>query len=290
MPRGGGFYSEEQRENFLATAQARRQGGPAAATCGARTRSGLPCRKIPVSGGRRCLQHGGPAHARAYHRSRMDAFFAGRITVDEFRRSEARRAANKLLYRWKRDPWLRGSTIDLGANEDRFQIETGYRQFAPAVVDWLRWKFRRLQVDRVRDRDWQDVIRIELPRRVRDAGPEPALRVGGEAADQIRVWRADARQGFSKRNQADKARAGRKPAKELTLRARALSAQDRAALPMLAFEHRQTLNPLLDLCLTEDEKLAIIIALRDFFTDPNLAGPRDRWMAVLELLRKRQVS
>src|SRR5690606_12457668 len=104
----------------------------------------------------------------------------GRMSWEDFARAEAKRAANRLRARWKKDPWAPGRTIDLGSYEERFQIELGRPDerghvIAPAVLDWLRWKFRRLQVDRQRDNEWAAVLRFDYPDRGRAAGQAPGI-------------------------------------------------------------------------------------------------------------------
>lgn len=75
-----------------------------------------------------------------------------------------------------------GTTIDLGAHEDALRaalaargVPYDMRTLAPAVADWLRWKFRRYQIDRTDAARWERVLAGDLPRRVKDAGPPPAV-------------------------------------------------------------------------------------------------------------------
>ena len=68
------------------------------------------------------------------------------------------------------EPWRPGQTIDLGAFEERFLIESGSARLGaavrvpPAVLDWLRWRYRRLKIDRKRDEEWLRVLREDYPR------------------------------------------------------------------------------------------------------------------------------
>lgn len=110
-----------------------------------------------------------------------------------------------------------GTTIDLGAHEDALRaalaargVPYDMRTLAPAVADWLRWKFRRYQIDRTDAARWERVLAGDLPRRVKDAGPPPA----GYQADALcaceapaggAVWTPDNRDGdaHSKRQRPD---------------------------------------------------------------------------------------
>ena len=77
-------------------------------------------------------------------------FQSGKLSPANWHRHEAKRAANRLHDKWKKDPWLPGWTIDLGQAEG--EMTDSLRDFgvdgdrlAPAVVDWLRWRYRRTQ-------------------------------------------------------------------------------------------------------------------------------------------------
>ena len=135
-------------------------GDPRAPICGARTRNGGACRQPPFKDGNgRCTRHGGPALARLHRERQIADVRAGRMSFTDWHRAEARRAANRLQYQWKRDPWLPGSTIALtAADEDALRADmqaTGLGlpyldAMPPAVADWLRWRWRRLRVDQDR--------------------------------------------------------------------------------------------------------------------------------------------
>ena len=161
-----------------------RRGGSLAPTCGARNRRGGTCQLPPIKGGNgRCIRHGGPALARLYRERQIADVKAGRMSFADWQRAEARRAANRLHDRWKRDPWLPGSTIALtAADEDALRADVlavgrglpPAEAMPPAVADWLRWRWRRFRVDQDRPDRWRDVLTGQtLRERLAKAGARP---------------------------------------------------------------------------------------------------------------------
>ena len=174
MPLPPGFKSETQRENFLEAARLHRRGGPLSIACGARSKTGRTCTQVPITGSLRCLRHAGPDAARVHRQNQLAGLRTGRVSPAEFARAETRRARNRLVEGWKRNPSLPGQTIDLGPNEGRFQAALGALGVAPgtalpALMDWLRWRFQRLQLDRPNDAAWTRAVLTDLPRRMADA-------------------------------------------------------------------------------------------------------------------------
>lgn len=174
MPNAG-VHSLVHSERLQAAARLVRRGGPEAATCGARTRSGAVCTQEPLVGGHRCLRHGGPKAAAAHRERQLAGMRSGRVTPEVFARAEARRARNRLLDAWKRNPSLPGATIALGEDEGRFQdalavfgVQSGTD--LPAVMDWLRWRFRRHMIDHADVGAWTRAVRDGLPGRRSAAG------------------------------------------------------------------------------------------------------------------------
>lgn len=169
-----GFKSDAQRENFLEASRDHQRGGPLARNCGVILRDGTPCRRLPPKSEARCRVHGGPHAARRFRTRQIEGLRTGRVSPEEFARAEARRARNALLDRWKVDPTQAGATIDFGANEWRF-VEAAQRRdvdvltLLPAIADWLRWRWQRLQIDRQDDRAWMRTCREDLPRRASKA-------------------------------------------------------------------------------------------------------------------------
>lgn len=173
--KGGGFFDLAHKLAFERERARVRFGGPDQRRCGALTRSGHICQKTPLAGEFRCLAHGGPALARRYRAAQLEALRKGELSQAEFDRAEAKRAANRLRDRWKRDPWVPGATLDLGEHEDAFLRDLGYCGFdvdtlPPAVADTARWRWRRFCLDRPRYQEWASFCSEDLPRRVRLAG------------------------------------------------------------------------------------------------------------------------
>ena len=141
------------------------------------------CRGKPLTGSMRCIKHAGPRAARAFRERQRKAYLSGNLSHEDWTRAEAKRAANRLRDQWKKNPWLEGRTIDLGEHEQAFSASVRLHRvklddLPPAVVDWLRWKFRRFQVDRSDDSKWADVLQVQLPERLRKIGPGPRTRTG----------------------------------------------------------------------------------------------------------------
>ena len=208
MQRPPGFKSETQRENFTDKARLHGRGGPLSPTCGVRTRTGRVCTQVPIKEGKgRCLRHCGPDAARAHRETQLRQMKTGKTSPEAFARAEARRARNKLINGWKKNPSLPGKTIDLGTHEGTFRdavaaLGVDVDALYPAQSDWLRWRFQRTQVDRTADAAWLRAVRVDLPKQIRDADAamvwvrlgsvdkrtkegrvlKAALRTGGEAA------------------------------------------------------------------------------------------------------------
>jgi len=240
----------------------------------------------------RCLRHAGPKAARAYRQRQFDDMQAGKISYAEFARSEGKRAANRLRDQWKKDPWVHGRTIDLLEHEMAFQGEllhwNGSRRLAPAVLDWLRWKFRRLQIDRAQNEAWALLLRDELPRRVRDAGDPPPGWVE-EAPTAPATWHAAAAPGAGKRRRGDQPKARRDAAVARTL---TFAAPDDAVDPLevarIVNDCRDVLLPLLDLCETEEERSSLTATLIQYRRAPQQdRKAHERWLSAVANLRSR---
>jgi hypothetical protein len=160
-------------------------------------------------------------------------------------------------------------------------------RIAPAVLDWLRWKYRRLQIDRRRDDEWLRVLREDYPRRVRDAGAPPT-QVGGEGGPSRPLWVAERAPTTSKRQRLDARRDVLQP-QPRPLQERDVPEQERDsnALALMVAEHRGTLAPLLDKCRSENEQRTLIVALWDYLAAPTDAGTGVRWRDVVTELMSR---
>lgn len=173
-----GFSSDRHRQDFEAARDQVRRGGPLAACCGARLRSGGVCGHPPVEGSRRCRMHCGPVASRRLRAREIERLAAGDLDHETFVRNEARRAANRLRDVWRRQPWTPGATLDLGTHEHAFadaMAGAGYPldRLAPAIADAARWRWRRTMVDRRDHAGWLRWATTELPRRVEASGRPP---------------------------------------------------------------------------------------------------------------------
>lgn len=290
MPAGKGFYSEDQEANFRAANVLYRRGGQLEQVCGARTRTGGACLGKPISGSTRCAKHAGPKAAREFRERQRQAYFAGRLSHEQWTRAEAKRAANRLRDRWKKDPWMPGCTIELGEREWTFRQESGLAHcpdpMPPAVLDWLRWKYRRLQIDRKCDQEWLRVLREELPKRLSKVGPanmEAMKLQEQERAAAVMKWHVVPPEQFSKRSALDRPSTPAPP-KPRSLRGPGRPKRQaephpdqRQEIALFVHRHREVLGPMFERC-REDEQTTIIEALRAFVADPNNRGVRDRWM------------
>jgi hypothetical protein len=299
------FYSAAHEHAFRAGSDRVQRGGPDAPVCGARTRQGRPCQNTPIREGKgRCLRHAGPHAARAHRERQLQGLRTGRVSPEEWNRAEARRAANKLSRAWRKDPWVSGTTIDLGPHEDALRADLAargvghdMRTLAPAVADWLRWKFRRYQIDRTDAARWEGLLRDDLPRRVKEAGPPPA----GCQADALgaceapaggAVWTPDDNAGDarSKRQRPDlhkvepKVR-GKGYGRPGRPRTQPADPDEMEGLMKVYRQALDTVAPMIALCRTSGDQLALLRALRDFVQNPNDPGARDRWIEAAGRLR-----
>lgn len=293
MPRGGGLYSSEQEANFRAANVLHRRGGHNEVLCEARTRTGGMCRQKPLRGSRRCLRHAGPHAARAFRERQLRDLGRGMITPQEFAAHEARRAANRLRDRWKKDPWLPGTTIDLGEHEGAFQQESGLahksQPTAPAVLDWLRWKYRRLQMDRKRDAEWVRVLREDYPKRVVQAGQPNAADFESTSASAhgAALWSACGRTPFSKRQNLDRVNVSRP---QPQLRMPAMKSRKRESEPSpeaiaaLCTKYAPLLNQLFPKCGDDAERQAVVAALHAHDADPQDPKAAMRWSETIRVL------
>jgi hypothetical protein len=303
----GGFWNDDHEAAFAAGRARTARGGPDAAICGARTRTGSACEGLPIREGKgRCLKHAGPHAARLFRERQRSDFLAGRVSAEVWLRAEARRAANRLGWAWKRNPWTPGSTIDMGRAEDGLQQALTERgldvaALAPAVADWLRWQYRRTQNDRTDDRAWQRVL-AALPGRIANAGARPATEEDDTPpapasalpahATRARKWAVRAMPGTratsAKRALSDRPRAPEAVrTKGYGRRCRPRTQPPQGAelngLMEVYRAHHAMLALMLDRCVTEGERLAVLRALRDYLANPDAPGPRAQWLSWVHL-------
>lgn len=321
---GHGFWHEEH-EAALGAARVRVQrGGPDAVVCGARNRTGAACLNLPIREGKgRCMNHAGPHAARLHRERQRQAFLSGKISHTEWSKAEARRAANRLGWAWKKNPWVPGTTIDLGPAEHDLRADLLRRgldvaTLAPAVADWLRWRYRRTQIDRQDERGWLRTLVEVLPGRITKAGPRPDAMPADVGADvvagaevaytaepsnaaqprtrapvKVRTWTPDGESSArtSKRLRDDTPRApkvirGKGYGRRGRPRTQPPKEEEMDDLMAAYRAHRVTVAPMLERCRSEGEQLAVLRALRDFMADPSDAGARDRWCTYVRTLRE----
>lgn len=283
-----GFLSEDHRRNFEAARDAVRLGTPVQARCGARTRSGGTCRHPPLSGFKRCAKHGGVAAARALRERQVVALAKGEMSVEDFQKEEARRAANRLREVWKKDPWHPGRTLDLGVHEAGFRAELerfgwDVEWIAPFVAEKARWRYRRSMLDRPNPAAWMEFMVDVFPDAVRAAGPAPEGWAGssaggiGEAAfttpDKLSPW--------SKRRKLDTAPAPAPVAK--ATKRRPVEEDERAELLGFLLAQREALVSVMKLARGEDDILEIARRHRARLAAPGDRKAMERW---LDLVRE----
>jgi len=215
------------------------------------------------------------------------------MSSEAFARVEARRMANAVRNAWRRDPWTPGRTIDLGEHEQRFLTESGLAcqsaPVPPAVLDWLRWRYRRLQLDHRRDGEWARVVNEEYPRRVRDAGPPPAGHDPSAGAVDKSVWTVRTPATGSKRLRSDPMRVSSPEPAARAMMPTPFDSIDvsEADLARVAYEHRDILGPLLRLCHGMSEQRLVIRELAIYLHRPtDLAAVRS-WASLVSTLRAR---
>ena len=148
-----GLHSEEQRRNFLDASRRFWFGtGADARRCGAPTRAGTPCRCVTVRGRDRCALHLGLPQAADRRVRLLERVAQGEATPEQAERAGVRAAVNRQRSLWRRDPWAHGATLDLGDAQGAMEAAlrgAGHdpRRLPPAVLDGLRWRWRRAFLD-----------------------------------------------------------------------------------------------------------------------------------------------
>jgi hypothetical protein len=250
-----GFLNDRHRTAFELARDEHRRGGALAKCCGAHTRNGTACGMPPLKGHTRCLRHAGPHAARRHRDEQLHELAAGRLDPAVFEKAEKRRAANRMRQLWKKDPWISGSTLALGSHEDAFRASLtalGWRveDIPPAVLDWARWRFRRLQIDRQQDTGWAEAL-VELRDQVARAGhPADELRAdcGGGAA----FFTPDRVSGYSRRTRLDISNTRSEVSKQV--KARRSKPANAADLFELLRRHRSDLATVLALCASDEDR------------------------------------
>lgn len=296
------FQNEAHEVLFRERARLTARGAVSAPICGARTRTGGACQNPPIREGKgRCLNHAGPKAANEHHERLWREFQSGKLNPADWHRHEAKRAANRLHDRWKKDPWLPGRTIDLGPAEG--DMTDALRDFgvdvaglAPAVADWLRWRYRRTQIDRTDAGAWARAVRTELPKRVYQAGVRRFAFEGATEGPQRGAQRPackvdPARDGLpSKRGVPDQPKApkmirGKGYGRRGRPRTQPAGDGELAGLMELYRQSQATVGPMMEHCANDGDKLALLRALRDYLADPNEPRALARWLSMARDLR-----
>jgi len=306
-----GIRNEEHAAALAAARVLVQRGGPAAAVCDARTRTGAACQQPPVREGKgRCLGHAGPHAARLYRERQRKAFMSGRISAEVWNRAEARRQVNRQGWAWKKNPWLPGRTIGLGAAEVDLRDDLAGHgldvdALAPAVADWLRWRYRRTQIDRRDDGAWLRAIMDTLPERIAKAGACPARTAAEEAGRRPKrgvdtthwrplPWAADMDgakpSAASKRALPDMPRApcvlrGKGYLRPGRPRTQAAGRDELAALMEVYRANVGLAAPMLVQCATDGDRLAVLRALREFIGKPDDRRAREAWLVMVQRFR-----
>lgn len=278
------FVDDKHRQAFIEARKTTLRGGGGEAICGARTRTGGACRQPPLKGHIRCLRHAGPKAANLRYERLLRAFARGKVSFEELTRAQRRRAANRTRDLWKRDPWVNGTTIDLGPHEEAFQIEIGEparrgRVIAPAVLDWLRWRYRRLQIDRRNDASWSQVVSSEMQRRICAAGPQPHDYDPAPPCDPEPVWRVEGKPSW-RRQRLDQPRSKRDKPRAVPVRPVA-AFDDPQDMSLLYVQHRDILAPIFARCSSDEERRGVLSLLKKVIDDPDDLKARQRWMRLL---------
>lgn len=296
-----GFQSPEQEANFYEARKDYIFGQSHLPICGARSRNGGQCRNPSLQGHARCLQHAGPKASNERHERLKEAFFDGKLSWSAWQAHEARRARNRLRWAWKRNPWHHGQTLDLGPLEDSLAgvlRARGHNPLAlpPAVLDWLRWRYRRLQVDRNADQKWFETLALTLPERLRHAGAmppgwEPDLSGTGAVPGLERIGGVMTAKPSSKRTILDKPKApaeGRR--KKISLgrkRLRPVPNDELAFVQKVAMENRVALASLYEKCSGQHERAAVLAALVALAREPDNPALQKAWRKVAMTLARR---
>lgn len=289
MPQRPAFQSDEHENQFREQARHFYFGAPSALTCGARTRVGGACTNPPIKEGKgRCLSHCGPHAARAFRERQKRRFEAGSITATEWNRAEGRRAANRLSDKWKNDPWHPGSTIDLADHEHSFRVALGdidINAVPPAVVDWLRWRYRRTQIDKCHYSAWVKARLEDLPARIAQASEKPAQRSMGSTRPEApsQIWKVGQTGGVSRRSLPDKPKAppvirGKGYTRPGRPRTRPANTDELEDLQRIYRENATALVPVMERAQGELKQLAALRTLRDYLSNPRNAAAHRRWM------------
>lgn len=283
------FKDDAHRQKFEAARARACLGGVDRECCGARLRTGGFCALPVVSGCKRCRKHGGPAQAQAVRQKQLVALSKGELSPADFERFEKRRAANRLTYRWRSNPWLPGATIDLAEHEGRFRTELaglGFRVNAipPAVLDSARWKFRRMVLDRGRSNIWTDFVTTKLQVLIDRAGAAPPPVDGVQLVESPAFVAAPLGANSKRRRPDEKVGPAHRVAPTNAPIPAPRGGESEAASRAL-WEHRAALAAVLGLARSDADKLAIGAAFVRLQQRPGDPDETRRWADLVRRLK-----
>ena len=274
--------------------------------CRAKTRKGVRCSAPVLAGFDLCLRHAGPVGSRVRRERELREFAAGRITPEQWARSEARRVRNRIgNQRRYRDSWFKpGLTLAfVPALEAKFQESARallggltWDDLPDRTRDRLRWAWRRYQLDRDRSEAWRakaHAALVELA--ARGPLPDAIEHDDGTGAHVIVVERRPT--GFSRRTrmtetEVERARASPRqlrmgsagPRRGAERQAAASGAQP-LSIDVDGFLGHQgrDLRGVLGLVNSDDDLRAVVLA-RSAVID-GTPGAHDAWVRLLRQLR-----
>ena len=194
-----------------------------------------------------------------------------------------RAAVNRQRGIWRRDPWAPGATLDLGAAQGAMDAAlrgAGHDPHClpPAVLDGLRWRWRRAFLDgRRRPEVWAAAL-AELPSRLRAAGlPPPGWQPVEEPPAPGSVYVVGPSAARSKRRKPDPPRA---PAREAAPLLDVMSAEDAHRAARVLALQPEALAPALATVRTNAARQHLALAFARL-----AAGEIDHW-AWIEILER----
>jgi hypothetical protein len=162
---------------------------------------------------------------------------------------------------------------------------------APAVADWLRWRYQRLQIDTRNDVAWMEVRLTKLPARQERAGERLLVAAEAESSDTAShaIWRpknapnaAPSRRSFADRPRATKPVPIRNKACVGRPQSRPVDTDEQEALLELYRDHADVLRPIMQMTKGEAAQWAVLRTLRGYLDAPQDSGAHQRWIAFVQ--------
>ncbi|NIZ62992.1 hypothetical protein DL239_18665 [Sedimentitalea sp. CY04] len=166
----------------------------------------------------------------------------------------------------------------------------------PAVVDWLRWRYRRTQIDRPNSASWYKALTQDLQRRIELAGPRPTGTDYSEHkfASAPRTWAVSetGTTSSSRRELPDTPRAPKivrgkgytRPGRPRTQPADENEFDD---LMRVYRQNTAVLEQIMSAARGEAKQLAVLRTLRDYLARPADVEACKRWLELVEAVQVR---